>query len=216
MSVTGIVLAGGRSTRFGSDKLLEPVEQLHGETLLVAAIDGVAALSDGVIVAGRALPEALIAGDVPIALVRDPEPFGGPLVALAHVLGTAAADPDDLAIVTGGDMPRLVPAVIEAMLETLRDSAGADAVHLGRDEASTGSNRSEPSRRQVLPLVIRVQPAARAAREAVEAGHRSLQALLDRMTAIELPSTAWLPLDPGALTLLDVDTRADLDRLRPS
>jgi molybdopterin-guanine dinucleotide biosynthesis protein A len=66
----------------------------------------------------------------------------------------------------------------------------------------------------VLPLAIRVQPGSRAAREAVEAGQRSLQALLDRIAVVELPAPDWLALDPDARTLTDVDTRADLDRIQ--
>jgi molybdopterin-guanine dinucleotide biosynthesis protein A len=232
VSVTGIVLAGGRSSRFGSDKLAEPLDLRQpgqprsGATLLAAAIAAVASLSDGVIVAGPALPEgaaardvSIGATDVPIALVRDPEPFGGPLVALAHVLATdsapiAAPDRDELAIVVAGDMPRLLPAVLTAMVEALLGSSGTDAVYLGRSEAAIGTDQTGPPPRQVLPLAIRVQPVSRAAREAVAAGQRSLQALLDRIAAVELPASSWRHLDPDGLTLLDVDTPADLDRLR--
>ena len=228
MSLTGIVLAGGRSTRFGSDKLAEPFE---GSTVLGTVIDVLSTLVDGVLVAGSDLPRDVTAADVPVALVRDPEPFAGPLAALAHVLATYAggvggagdaadADADDadgadeLAIIVGGDMPRLQPAVLRAMVATLAERRGIDAVWLGRHDAAIDAKVDEPPTRQVLPLAIRVQPASRAAREAVEAGQRSLQALLDRMTAIELPWSAWRVLDPEGLTLLDVDTPEDLDRLR--
>jgi molybdopterin-guanine dinucleotide biosynthesis protein A len=146
--------------------------------------------------------------------IDDAEPFGGPLLALA---GALAAAPGDVCIVVGGDMPRLEPAVLLVMLDELARGDAVDAVLLGRpdaSEAAPGTSPSEPPRRQVLPLVLRVQPAERAAREAVEAGHHSLQALLDRMTVVELPASTWLPLDPDANTLLDVDTEADLDRIR--
>jgi molybdopterin-guanine dinucleotide biosynthesis protein A len=212
VSRTGIVLAGGRSTRFGSDKLAAP---LGDGTVLGATIEAVSALVDGVIVAGSALPGSFEAGKVPTAFIPDPDPFPGPLAALANVLATAGTpDPEGLAIVVGGDMPRIVPAVLIAMVEALEGDATAGAVVLGAAEGATTSSSSEPPRRQVLPLAIRIQPASRAAREAVEAGQRSLQALLARMTVIELGSSAWLALDPAALTLADVDTPADLDRLR--
>jgi hypothetical protein len=66
----------------------------------------------------------------------------------------------------------------------------------------------------VLPLAVRVDAAVRGARAALESGDRSLRALVDRLAHVELPPSTWLPLDPAAETLLDVDTTADLERLR--
>ena len=210
MTVTAIVLAGGRSSRFGGDKL---AATLGGESVLAATIAAVAPIADGVIVAGPRLPDGFVADDVPVALAADAEPLGGPLLALASVLGAAQAAPRDVAVVVGGDMPRLVPAVLVAMVDALDQDPEIDAIYLGRPEAPTSAAPLEPSRRQVLPLAVRVQPASRAAREAVEAGDRSLQALVERMAAIELPAARWQPLDRDARTLTDIDTRSDLDRL---
>lgn len=111
-------------------------------------------------------------------------------------------------------MPVLVPDVLGAMLGVLESDRSAEAVLLGRAGPATGTTPVEPPRRQVLPLALRVQPAARAAREAVEAGRHSLQALVDRLTEVELPPSTWLQLDPDGNSLLDVDTPADLERIR--
>jgi molybdopterin-guanine dinucleotide biosynthesis protein A len=214
VTLTAIVLAGGRSRRFGADKLAAALDHT---TVLAATIEAVAPLADGVVLAGPSLPHGL-ATDAPITLVRDAQPFEGPLVALAAVLGSLPSlptpGPDDAAIVVGGDMPRLVAAVLVRMLDVLDVDTSADAVILGRTEPATGTSPGSPTRRQVLPLAIRVQPGSRAAREAVEAGQRSLQALLDRIAVVELPAPDWLALDPDARTLTDVDTRADLDRIQ--
>ena len=215
--ITAIVLAGGRSTRFGADKLAATLVAADGRpraSVLAATIRSILAISDSVVVAGAALPADLEPGDVPVELVADAEPFGGPLVALARVLERATPAPWDLAIVVGGDMPRLVPGVLIRMTDVLDVDPSVDAVYLGapRTPAAIATSSPEPPRRQVLPLAIRVQPAARAAREAVQAGRRSLQALVDALAAVELPSAAWLPLDPVAATLTDIDTRTDLDR----
>jgi hypothetical protein len=48
----------------------------------------------------------------------------------------------------------------------------------------------------------------------IDRGRRSLQALADELGCVELTAAAWLPLDPGALSLVDVDTPNDLDEIR--
>ena len=48
--ILGVVLAGGMSTRFGSDKALA---ELAGRTLLARAVDGLAGFCEHVIIAGR-------------------------------------------------------------------------------------------------------------------------------------------------------------------
>jgi molybdopterin-guanine dinucleotide biosynthesis protein A len=217
VTVIAIVLAGGRSERFGGDKL---AAELDGLPILERTIRAVSPVADEVIVVGPAAGgHALTPGDDPITVVTDAEPFEGPLAALAGVLDGALRGRGGIALVVGGDMPRLVVPVLAAMIETLDVDPTVDAVYLGRPEAArpgaaTGTNPHEPLRRAVLPLAVRVQPASRAAREAVQAGRRSLQALLERMAAVDLPPAAWIHLDPAAMTLADVDTPEDLDRLR--
>lgn len=194
-SVTAIVLAGGRSSRFGGPKL---AVQLDGRTLLERAIGAVGSIADEVIVAGGAQPDAS-----QIRAIPDAEPFAGPLAALAGALRETSTV---LAIVAGGDMPELVPAVLESMLERLRADAALDAVLLAAPDPAT-------QRRQVLPLALRVEAASVAARVAVEAGDRSLVRLIDRLRSIEIPASEWLALDPDGRTLLDIDRPADLARI---
>lgn len=201
--ITAIVLAGGRSSRFGSDKL---EAELEGASLLSRTIAAVEPIADIVIVAGAALPDELQVGDVPATLIQDREPFGGPLLALANVLERGIPDTaSSLAVVVGGDMPRLVPAVLAAMLDRLVADLEVDAVIL----QAPGTPR-----RQVLPLAIREHAAVGAARAALDAGDRSLRGFVDRMRTLELPGEVWQAHDPGGDTLADVDTSADLDRLR--
>ena len=208
---TGIVLAGGRASRFGRDKL---AADLDGTSVLEATIAAVATVTDRIIVAGPRLPAGYRAGETSVALVRDAEPFAGPLAALSSVLRQVGADPAHLAIVVGGDMPRLVPAVLRSMLDHLGESRGTDAVLLDRGPRSAEAELGGPPRRAVLPLAVRVEVAARAATMALVSGDRSLRALVDRLAHVELPASTWMALDPRANTLLDVDTAADLERLR--
>jgi len=202
--INGIVLAGGTSRRFGGDKL---AAELDGASILASTIAAVEAVADRVIVAGPALPRGFLAGEVPVALVHDPAPSGGPLVALAHALELEVA-PDrfeSLAVVVGGDMPRVVPAVLTAMLDRLASDRGVDAIVLEAPDAA---------HRQVLPLALRVAPARAVARALLQLEDRSLRLLVDRLRATELPAELWRALDPAGDTLADVDTREDLERLR--
>ncbi len=193
--VTAIVLAGGRSTRFGGPKLLA---ELDGEPLLDYAIRAVRAMARDVIVAGAQVE------DRSIRSVPDDEPFAGPLAALAGALRETSTE---LAIVVGGDMPGLDPGVLTAMLGRLAAAVDVDSVLLA-------SPVPEHGRRQVLPLALRVTTAARAATEALSEGDRSLVRLLDRLRWIEVPAAEWLALDPAGRTLLDVDRPADLEEIR--
>ncbi|TMK91301.1 MAG: hypothetical protein E6G37_12080 [Actinobacteria bacterium] len=79
-AIAGIVLAGGGSIRFGSDKLLAPY---HGSSLLHRAIERVGEVSDDVIVVMS--PAAADPAMPPRAkVVRDASEGEGPLAAMAR------------------------------------------------------------------------------------------------------------------------------------
>lgn len=198
-AVTAIVLAGGRSSRFGSDKL---VARVDGERLLDRAVAALAALSglvtEIVVVsepgATRELPAAV---PVPLRLVSDPEPFGGPLVGLLAGL-EAAREP--LVLVLGGDMPSAVPEVLRLLLARLVADDARQAVVL------VARGRQVP-----LPVAVRTGAATDAARQLTGDGERRLRAILERLVTASLEEDEWRPLDPSADTLRDVDVPADLD-----
>lgn len=119
---TVVVLAGGRSSRFGSDKLAAPV---GGEPLLDRLLGG--------------LP-----GDWPVVLVgparvtvrpsahwtRESPPWGGPLAAVAA--GMRAADSDEV-VVVAGDMPWAGP-VVRDLAAALREAPVAVAAVAAVDD----------------------------------------------------------------------------------
>jgi len=201
--VVGIVLAGGASSRFGSDKLSVSVD---GRPLLHRALASVASVADRVVVAiapeapSPSVPEAL-AGRIVFA--RDAAAHGGPLAGLAAGLagiGTFVRDEAPrIALVVGGDMPALVPDVLRLLADALAADPSLVAMTLA------GSHPAP------LPLVVRTQ-AARTAIDAILAsgGRRSLLALLDVVPSATLPEAVWRPLDPSGATLRDIDTPADL------
>jgi molybdopterin-guanine dinucleotide biosynthesis protein A len=197
--VTAIVLAGGRAERFGGPKLQAAID---GRTVLDRALLAVDLVASSIVVAGPE-PDGLppLAGSPRV--IGDVEPFAGPLAALSGALRLVEGA---LAIVVGGDMPALEPGVLRLLLERLRSDPGLAAVIL-EPPVPVGKTA-------VLPAALRVAPASAAATAAIAEGDRSLVRLLRRLGFASIPARDWLPLDPDARTLIDVDTRADLDRLR--
>ncbi len=96
--VLGVVLAGGQSRRFGSDKALARID---GTTLLDRAVARLAAQCDAVVVAGRDDAPAPVLADAPSAGL-------GPLGGLSAALNHAAAHGFDEVLsipVDGVDLP---------------------------------------------------------------------------------------------------------------
>lgn len=197
-AVHAIVLAGGRSSRFGADKLAVLVDD---QPLLHHALRAVAALpaaGDIVLAIGLDAPVPALPLDLGASVLveRDPEAYGGPLVGLAAAL---AVLPDDaLAIVVAGDMPTLRPPVLRLLAETLRAHPGADVALLEHDVPAP------------LPAALRVRAAREAARIVLAAGNRSLRSLVESLSGVRVPAADWRSLDADAATLRDVDIPADL------
>ncbi|MES2698618.1 MAG: molybdenum cofactor guanylyltransferase [Pseudomonadota bacterium] len=76
--IMGAVLAGGMSTRFGSDKALA---ELDGRSLLIRAVDALNAMCDLVVIVGREAGPAFCLPDWPRAGMG---PLGGIAAALRH------------------------------------------------------------------------------------------------------------------------------------
>lgn len=188
--VTAIVLAGGRSRRFGRDKLAEPID---GIPLLLHAIDAVRPVVGDILVV---LPPGT-ERDVPpdVRVIHDPAPFEGPLVGLLEGLRAVTGE---TVLVAAGDTPVLVPAVLEALLEAF-DQGGADAVLLER------AGRPVP-----FPMVLRRHRAQEVAVGLVETGERRLLALTEALSIQVIDEATWRSLDPDARTVHDIDTPADL------
>lgn len=159
--ILGVVLAGGQSRRFGSDKALA---ELGGHTLLARAVDLLSGWCEYVVVAGRETAPAPTLPDWPHP---DMGPLGG-IAAALHLaidegyeavlsIGVDAPDlPDDLpallspapAYLAAQPVVGLWPASsltgIEAVLEgtgrhsmlAFAEALGARAVRLGSDPAN--------------------------------------------------------------------------------
>lgn len=188
--VSAIVLAGGRSSRFGRDKLAEP---LGGRALLDHAIAAVSPLARETIVVAR--PDEPPHVPLGTILVHDPSPFEGPLVGLVTGLRGAT---QPVALVVGGDMPTMVPSVLEALIARLDDPT-VDAAVL-----------EDNGRRRPLPAALRTSPTMSVAERLVAAGERRLGALIEAVATAVLDEPTWRTLDPDGRTTRDVDVPADV------
>ena len=210
----GIVLAGGRSERFGSDKL---VAQLPGgRSLLAATVAAMAAACDPIVVVvapAGAVPEDLRPS---VTIARDQVAHAGPvagLVAGLEALGRMNAS-DQRVVVAAGDMPGLVAGV----LARLAGSLGADGDG-GDDEPDCVRLEAGPqrdgSRLAVFPFAVRRSAALAVAREEFDAGERRLRTVLTRLVTTVIREDDWRALDPAGATLLDVDRPSDLPGRSP-
>lgn len=152
---TGVVLAGGRSTRMGRCKALL---ELGGETLLVRVGARVARACEELVVVG-APRESVAAADLAgleaalarlgaacaprdVRLVHDAVAHRGPVAGLAAGLAAARGE---LAFVTACDVPFLDPALVAALLAVAAADPALDAVvpqPLGRWEPLAAVYRS--------------------------------------------------------------------------
>jgi molybdopterin-guanine dinucleotide biosynthesis protein A len=203
--VVAIVLAGGASSRFGSDKL---AAALGGRPLLHHALDAVASVSNLIVVVVAPgvgeppLPAGLAAR---VRIAHDRDAHVGPLAGLAAGLAMSGAeptatrdDPPPIALVVGGDMPDLAPAVLRLLVDRLAGAPRLAAMTLAASPPAP------------LPMVVRPAAVSAAVASCLVAGRRSLRALLDAVPSAELPVDAWRRLDPDGATLRDVDRPDDL------
>lgn len=203
---TGIVLAGGRSSQFGADKLTARVD---GGPLLWRPIRALAAAGCASIVVVVApgsddppLPTDL---GVDVVLVRDPESFGGPLVGLRT--GLAAAN-GSIAIVVAGDQPGLRPGLLRTLVE-----AQSSPTEAGRPDGRSPSAvvLVDPTGvARPLPCVVDRERAAVTINRLLAGGERRLRALIAALDAREVPEVVWRSADPGASWTLDIDRPEDL------
>jgi len=188
----GIVLAGGRASRFGGDKLSA---REGSRSLLALAVEALSAVCEEVVVAVAAgyrpppLPPAA-------RLVTDPEPYRGPVMGL---LSGAMATDRRLLVVAGGDMPALVPDVLRQLLAAVATTHQAAVLGLGPECAV-----------QPLPLALRRSTVLERFWDPGSSGGRSLLWLLRSLDCFVIPEDAWRIADPLGMTLRDVDRPEDL------
>lgn len=196
---TGLVLAGGRARRFGTDKLAVEVE---GQPLLHRAVLALGGPCLEVIVAISATgaAPALPRLSVPVRLVRDALPDAGPLAGLVAGLEAAA---EALVLVVAGDMPSLPEDLLTGLLERAmppRASPGHAVVLADGDGW------------RPLPCVVMRDAALPLAQEMLLAEERSLRGLLRALEPDVVAQATWRRWDRDGDWRRDIDEPADLAR----
>jgi molybdopterin-guanine dinucleotide biosynthesis protein A len=128
-------------------------------------------------------------------VLTDPEPFPGPLVALATGLVHVT---HDVCLILAADMPVLSATVCRMLVDTLVADAAKNVVALGE--------QGEP---QPLPSVLRARSAYPYLARIVASGERRLRALIEMPGTSVLDERVWRELDPLRDSVRDVDTPAD-------
>lgn len=190
MTLTGIVLAGGRSTRMRQDKASLP---FGDDTLLTRAIRLVGSVADEVIVVVQSEQGGSnLSLGLPVRVVFDPIENLGPLAGIAAGL---AASNSDLNLIVACDMPLIKPAVLRRLVELCGD---ADiCVPVVGAEASP------------LCAVYRSSVAS-AAQALLATGERRAMRLLDQVITKRVDAALFRDLDPQLESFVSCNTPEEL------
>jgi molybdopterin-guanine dinucleotide biosynthesis protein A len=182
--MTGTVLIGGRSSRFGSDKVITPM----GQRMLIERVtDVIAPLFDEVILVGHRRP-----GLKAFSIVEDLVPGQGPLGGIRTAL---SASKTPYCFVFAADMPNLDRSFIEYMISITDDhdivipmwSKGREPLHA-------------IYHRRVLPVV----------EELLENKSFRIFNLLSSVNTLAVPEETIRRYTDPALTFANINTLADL------
>lgn len=193
--LTGIILAGGRSTRFGSDKASA---LLDGRPMMAHVVESLASVCANVVVAaasGQRLPNL----DQPVEVVRDTYEARGPLAGI--VTGLTATE-TELAFIVSADAPLIQPGLVRFLADRAR-SSGADIVCPRRD------GWPEP-----LVSVYRRNACLEQFRTAVERNELKVTAAYGGLNVEHVDEAELLVHDPSLVSFINVNTMSELDELR--
>jgi molybdenum cofactor guanylyltransferase len=187
--LTGAILAGGKSVRYGRNKAVEP---FRGERMIDRALQSMRPYCDPLLVIANDLTPYY---GVRAHLVLDLQPQQGPL---GGILTALFYSPHEWVLVRAVDMPFLVPELVEALLDRRE---GSDVV-----VPLTGSHYEPLSalyRRSCLPAVAQL----------LEERRRQVIAFYERVKVEAVPEDDWRRFDPEGLSFRNVNTQGDMREL---
>lgn len=191
MNVTGIILAGGKSTRLGRNKALEPV---LGKSLVQYVYDCLKPLAEQVfIVTSKDL--ATLPYPEGAGILTDIYPEKGPLSGLYTGLASARFD---FSIVVGCDMPFLNKKLLQYMVEECR---GFDAV----------VPQLSPFKIEPLHAVYSRSCLDRMKTQ-LEKGYLQMRALFAQIKVKYISMRECRKFDPELNSFININNQADLDK----
>jgi molybdenum cofactor guanylyltransferase len=188
--LTGAILAGGKSRRYGRNKALE---SFQGKGLIEHAVESLYGIGNPIlVVANDLVPYFHVRATLVQDVVRDQGPLGGLFTALLF-------SPHDWVFIKATDMPFLV-AELAKMMGTLRE--GCDVV------VPLLNNRVEPLlalySRRCLPSIA----------TALEKGERKVTSFYRKVKVRELAEEKWRKVDTEGLSFKNVNTPENLEELQ--
>ena len=187
--ITGAVLAGGKSRRYGRNKALE---ELRGKRLIDYGLEALRSLCDPVFVV---VNDASIYRHLEATVIQDILPEQGPLGGIHTSL---LFSPNEWVLVRATDMPFFSPGVASLMCEV---KEGYDAV------VPECNGLFEPLlalyHRRCIPSVAAV----------LEKGERKTTRFYEKVRVRTLREEEWRALDPEGLSFINVNTLEDMEKI---
>ena len=177
MSLTAVILCGGRSSRMGQDKSALP---FGDETMLGRVTRVAGSVAEHVIVVGRR--------DQPHSTAWDAMEDQGPLAGLAAGL---SASTTEMNVVVACDMPLVRPEVLQRLVDAMGDADICVAMVDGQPSVLCGIYRS-----RLAPVV----------QSLLDRGERRVKALLEHANVQRVDASQLRDIDPELDTFVSVDT----------
>ena len=188
--MAAIILAGGQSRRFGSDKALVPI---GGVPLIERVMDAAEAACPCVFIIANE-PEKYVRYKSRAEILRDEIPDQGPLGGLYTGL---LASPDIDNILLPCDAPFISPDLIRLVLDNLSDSDAVVPRYGGRDHTA---------------LAGYSETCLAAVEKSLSAGRLRLVDFFDFVQVKYLDDDTIDKTDPGGHSFINVNTREDAER----
>jgi molybdenum cofactor guanylyltransferase len=197
-SVTGVVLAGGKSRRLGRDKatLRWPPDDPGARTLLDLTVSRLAQVCDDVLVVGDRAAEEVPAG---ARIVADRYPDAGSLGGICTGLEAAR---HERTLVVATDMPFLDVALLRWLASQQGEWDALVPVWDDRTIAGPPEPLHAVYRKSCLPVL----------RGRIEAGQLRIHELLRAVRTREVRRHEYAPLDPEGRSFFNLNAPEDLEQ----
>ena len=192
LPLTAAILAGGRSTRMGVDKILLDIQ---GELLIRRVLDAVTQTCARIaVVTNRPGDLAVLGLPLEVSVLSDEIAYQGPLGGLATAL---AWTQDEWVLAVAADIPWIEPAVVRALWAARGQAAVVVPVTDHGPEPLLALYH-----RRCLPVV----------NAALAAGRLKLRAILEELPVVRVPAEALRQIDANLASFENINTPEDLAR----